>query len=111
MSGRFSAASWKTPSTSRWSSASLRMDPAKVSAVTSWPAPETRKQLQRFLGSANFYRQFIQALVPSPPSSRPSPHPRSPSAGLTRHKAPSTPSRLASPPPPSFRSPNLSVSS
>ena len=36
------------------------MDPAKVSAVTSWPAPETRKQLQRFLGLANFYRQFIR---------------------------------------------------
>ena len=36
------------------------MDPAKVSAVTSWPVPETRKQLQRFLGFANFYRRFIR---------------------------------------------------
>ena len=38
----------------------LRIDPAKVSAVTSWPSPETRKQLQRFLGFANFYQRFIR---------------------------------------------------
>lgn len=36
------------------------MDPAKVSAVTTWPVPESRKQLQRFLGLANFYRRFIR---------------------------------------------------
>lgn len=35
-------------------------DPAKVSAVTSWPAPETCKQLQCFLGFANFYCLFIR---------------------------------------------------
>lgn len=35
------------------------MDPGKVRAVTSWPTPENRKQLQRFLGFAN-YRKFIQ---------------------------------------------------
>ncbi|CAJ1048226.1 uncharacterized protein lrfn4b [Xyrichtys novacula] len=39
---------------------SIQMDPAKVSAVTSWPVPENRKQLQRFLGFANFYRCFIR---------------------------------------------------
>ena len=39
---------------------SLQMDPAKVSAVTSWPVPDSRKQLQRFLGFANFYRRFIR---------------------------------------------------
>ena len=38
----------------------LRMDPAKVSAVTSWAPPETHKKLQRFLGFANFYRRFIR---------------------------------------------------
>ena len=38
----------------------LEMDPAKVSAVMSWPVPENRKQLQRFLGFANFYRRFIR---------------------------------------------------
>ncbi|XP_075894338.1 uncharacterized protein LOC142896522 [Nelusetta ayraudi] len=39
---------------------SIEMDPAKVSAVTAWPIPESRKQLQRFLGFANFYRRFIR---------------------------------------------------
>lgn len=38
----------------------MEMDPDKVSAVTSWPVPDTRKQLQRFLGFANFYRRFIR---------------------------------------------------
>ena len=38
----------------------LRMDLAKVSALTSWDPPETRKQLLRFLGFANFYRCFIR---------------------------------------------------
>ncbi|KAI3355849.1 hypothetical protein L3Q82_004229 [Scortum barcoo] len=33
---------------------------AKVSAVASWPTPSSRKQLQRFLGFANFYRRFIR---------------------------------------------------
>ncbi|KAF7640827.1 hypothetical protein LDENG_00011580, partial [Lucifuga dentata] len=39
---------------------SIQMDPEKVSAVTSWPVPESRKQLQRVLGFANFYRRFIR---------------------------------------------------
>uniref|UniRef100_A0A8C5N9Y2 Gypsy retrotransposon integrase-like protein 1 n=1 Tax=Gouania willdenowi TaxID=441366 RepID=A0A8C5N9Y2_GOUWI len=38
----------------------MQMDPAKVSAVTEWPPPTNRKQLQRFLGFANFYRRFIR---------------------------------------------------
>ncbi|KAI3366903.1 hypothetical protein L3Q82_009548, partial [Scortum barcoo] len=38
---------------------SLQMDPAKVSAVASWPTPSSCKQLQRFLGFANFYRRYI----------------------------------------------------
>jgi len=36
------------------------MDEAKVKAVTEWPQPSTIKELQRFLGFANFYRQFIR---------------------------------------------------
>ena len=39
---------------------SIQMDPAKVSAVTSWPIPGDRKKLQQFLGFANFYRKFIR---------------------------------------------------
>ena len=35
------------------------MDPAKTQAVTLWPTPTGRKELQRFLGFANFYRWFI----------------------------------------------------
>ncbi|KAL0150712.1 hypothetical protein M9458_054016 [Cirrhinus mrigala] len=42
------------------SSAGVRMDQRKVEAVLSWPQPDTIKQLQRFLGFANFYRRFIQ---------------------------------------------------
>ncbi|KAK7926171.1 hypothetical protein WMY93_008481 [Mugilogobius chulae] len=38
----------------------IQMDPEKVSAVTEWPTPSDRKQLQRFLGFANFYRRFIR---------------------------------------------------
>ena len=38
----------------------LEMDPGNVTAVTDWPAPTNRKQLQRFLGFANFYRRFIR---------------------------------------------------
>ena len=40
--------------------AQIRSDPVKVQAVADWPVPENRKQLQRFLGFANFYRRFIR---------------------------------------------------
>lgn len=36
------------------------MDPTKVSAVLNLPAPDSRKQLQRFLGLVNFFRRFIK---------------------------------------------------
>ena len=38
----------------------VKMDSTKVQAVQEWPRPESRKQLQRFLGFANFYRRFIR---------------------------------------------------
>ncbi|XP_068508006.1 uncharacterized protein tctn1 isoform X2 [Syngnathus scovelli] len=38
----------------------VEMDPAKVSAVTEWPTPDSRKKVQQFLGFANFYRRFIK---------------------------------------------------
>ncbi|XP_042073114.1 uncharacterized protein LOC102307985 [Haplochromis burtoni] len=38
----------------------LRADLAKVKAVVEWPIPKTRKEVQRFLGFANFYRYFIR---------------------------------------------------
>ncbi|KAK3565211.1 hypothetical protein QTP86_001027 [Hemibagrus guttatus] len=37
----------------------IQMDCAKVEAIKSWPQPGTVKDLQRFLGFANFYRRFI----------------------------------------------------
>ncbi len=36
------------------------MDDSKVQAVLKWPKPATIKELQRFLGFANFYRRFIR---------------------------------------------------
>uniref|UniRef100_A0A8C7ZXU4 ribonuclease H n=1 Tax=Oryzias sinensis TaxID=183150 RepID=A0A8C7ZXU4_9TELE len=39
---------------------SVQMDNAKVKAVLEWPVPSGRKQLQRFLGFANFCRRFIR---------------------------------------------------
>ena len=39
---------------------SLQMDPQKIQAVTEWKTPRTVRQLQSFLGFANFYRRFIE---------------------------------------------------
>ncbi|KAI2645676.1 Transposon Tf2-6 polyprotein [Labeo rohita] len=38
----------------------VAMDDGKVEAVLRWPQPKTLKELQRFLGFANFYRRFIR---------------------------------------------------
>lgn len=37
----------------------VKMDPAKVQAVLEWPVPKKLKDVQAFLGFANFYRKFI----------------------------------------------------
>lgn len=36
----------------------LLPDPAKVQVVAGWPTPNSRMQLQQFLGFTNFYRRF-----------------------------------------------------
>ncbi|KAK3561631.1 hypothetical protein QTP86_011254 [Hemibagrus guttatus] len=41
------------------SNSGIQMDEGKITAVRDWLAPATVKELQRFLGFANFYRQFI----------------------------------------------------
>ena len=37
----------------------IGMDLAKVSTITEWPVPRSVKEVQQFLGFANFYRKFI----------------------------------------------------
>jgi hypothetical protein len=38
----------------------LRMDPKKIEALTDWPKPRNKKDVQQFLGFVNFYRRFIR---------------------------------------------------
>ncbi len=41
----------------------VRMDPRKIQAVKEWGKLETKKDVQRFLGFANFYRRFIEGFA------------------------------------------------
>ncbi|GAA5878751.1 hypothetical protein JCM1840_006046 [Sporobolomyces johnsonii] len=38
----------------------VRMDPKKIDSVRSWPLPSNLREVQSFLGFANFYRRFIK---------------------------------------------------
>jgi hypothetical protein len=46
----------------------VRPDPAKVGVMKEWPVPTDRNELYRFLGFANYFRQFIKnyATIASP---------------------------------------------
>ena len=38
----------------------IKVDPAKIAAVASWPVPGDFSQLRSFLGLTNYFRKFIQ---------------------------------------------------
>jgi RNase H-like domain found in reverse transcriptase len=42
------------------SKSSVKMDPAKIEAISKWKEPRNKKELQSFLGFANLYRKFIE---------------------------------------------------
>ena len=41
----------------------LQVDPEKVAKVACWPVPQSPKQVQQFLGFANYYRRFTQKIA------------------------------------------------
>jgi len=41
----------------------IKMEKAKVKAVLDWPVPKSVKNIQKFLGLANYYRRFIEGFV------------------------------------------------
>ena len=42
------------------SSQGIATDPKKTSKVATWPTPTCRRDVQQFLGLANYYRRFIK---------------------------------------------------
>ena len=44
----------------RISTSGVEMESDRISAVSNWPTPTTVKEVQRFLGFANYYRRFIR---------------------------------------------------
>ena len=37
----------------------VKMDPSKPATMSKWPIPTKKKEVQAFLGFANYYRRFI----------------------------------------------------
>ena len=38
----------------------VKPDPAKIAAITDWPAPHNQHELRKFLGFTNYFRKFLQ---------------------------------------------------
>jgi hypothetical protein len=38
----------------------VEMDPVKIAGVAEWPTPTSKKEVQSFIGFANFYCRFIE---------------------------------------------------
>ena len=43
------------------SPAGIGMDPKKIESILEWPIPRSVKEVQSFLGFANFYQKFIDS--------------------------------------------------
>ena len=41
----------------------VSVDQLKVNKVKNWPVPKTSKEVQQFLGLANYYRRFVQGFA------------------------------------------------
>jgi len=41
----------------------IKMEEEKVKGVLDWPTPKCVKDIQKFLGLANYYRRFIEGFV------------------------------------------------
>ncbi|GJP31070.1 hypothetical protein CLOM_g8692 [Closterium sp. NIES-68] len=48
----------------------VHVDPKKIEAVRTWKTPENVKELQQFLGFANYYNRFVPQYAKSPRHSR-----------------------------------------
>ena len=46
----------------------VRMEKEKVQGVIEWPVPKSMKDVQKFLGLANYYRRFVKdfAMIAKP---------------------------------------------